>query len=148
MSKLPKNMEEKLTEQLIRHEGLRVLPYKDSEGKLTIGVGRNLDDKGIRRAEAMFMLSNDIAEAYFDAERFVGVKVFHELNEVRQIVLVDMAFNMGLTKLNGFKRFKSALMRHNYDEAESEMEDSKWCVQVGTRCRNLRRMMRTGDWSR
>lgn len=141
-------MQDRLEEQLIRHEAIRFFPYKDTVGKWTIGVGRNLDDRGITRDEAMLMLSNDIAIAHLDAERFVGAKIFHELNEARQMVLIDMAFNLGYDRLCGFKRLRKALGKHNYDEAEAEMEDSRWCRQVGKRCTNLRRMMRTGDYSR
>ena len=57
---------ETLIEQLMRHEGFRTKPYRCSAGKLTIGYGRNLDDKGITKAEAFMMLKNDIEEAYLD----------------------------------------------------------------------------------
>lgn len=60
---------QQLREQLERHEGLRLKPYKDTVGKLTIGIGRNLDDKGISRKEAFALLDNDIAEVVRQLEQ-------------------------------------------------------------------------------
>ena len=90
-----------LTQELLRDEGLRLFPYNDTEGKLTIGVGRNLTDVGISKAEAMSMLLADIrrTQAALDAQ----LPWWAHLDEVRQRVLVNMAFNMGIRKLLGFK---------------------------------------------
>ena len=131
-----------LTELLIKHEGFRLKPYKDSVGKLTIGVGRNLDDNGIRRIEAMFMLRNDIQDVYEQIERYSW---FHKCNEVRRLVLMDMVFNLGLPKFLGFKRMISALLSSNWEEASREMLDSKWATQVGQRAIDLAEMMFHGD---
>ncbi len=133
----------KIQALLIRHEGLRTHPYRDIVGKLTIGVGRNLDDVGITVEEAMFLLENDIRKAIRDLEAF---DFFDKLDDVRQAVLIDMIFNLGKGKFMTFKRMIRALKEGNYDKAAEEMETSKWCNQVGNRCKELVRMMRTGRW--
>ena len=83
---------QRLLDQLIRHEGLRLKPYRCTAGKLTIGVGRNLDDNGITRKEAQSLLANDVNRA--EAEVMRIVPQFHALDEVRQAVLIDMLFNV------------------------------------------------------
>ena len=74
----------RLHEMLIRHEGLRLKPYRDTVGKLTVGVGRNLDDVGITREEALMLLNNDIAEVRREVKR--AFPWFTRLNLVRQNV--------------------------------------------------------------
>ena len=133
---------EKLRSQLIKHEGLKRLPYIDSVGKLTIGVGRNLDDKGISNSEALNMLSNDIKIAETDARKLVAR--FPDLGDVRQRVLIDMAFNLGLGRLSKFKKTLAAIEAGDYKEASLEMLDSKWAAQVGRRANRLALMMATG----
>ena len=131
-----------IEDQLILHEGLRLKPYRCTAGKLTIGVGRNLDDKGITYDEAMFLLRNDIAEVTAQLERFDW---FRALGPVRRKVLVDMAFNLGMAGLLGFQKMIAALARGDYKAAADEMVDSAWYHQVGTRARRLVEMMRTGE---
>lgn len=131
-----------IEEQLILHEGMKLKPYTDTVGKITIGVGRNLDDKGITREEAFFLLQNDIRECVRDLERY---QWFKELDEVRKKVLVDMRFNLGPSRLQGFKKMIAALERHDYQSAANEMLDSLWAKQVKTRAERLAEMMRTGE---
>lgn len=130
-----------LQRQLITHEAIRRLPYHDSVGKLTIGIGRNLDDVGITRAEALYLLDNDI-------EKVISVVSFQpyweELNEVRQRVIIDMVFNLGWPRFSKFKKLIKALNDRNYTNAALEMLDSKWARQVGQRANRLAEMMRTG----
>lgn len=128
---------------LIRHEGLRLRPYKDSVGKLTIGVGRNLDDKGISEPEAMLLLSNDIGAALADAKTLVW---FNKLDSVRQDVIVNMIFNLGLPRFVGFKNTLRAIEMANWEEAVVQMLDSKWAKQVGKRAEDLAFMMMTGSY--
>jgi lysozyme len=128
---------------LVRHEGLRLKPYTDTVGKLTIGVGRNLDDVGISEAEAMLLLSNDISIARTDAEKFVW---FHKLDSVRQDVIIDMIFNLGLPRFLGFKNMLHAVEMSNWEEAVVQMLDSKWAKQVGKRAEELAFMMITGSY--
>ena len=135
---------ERLKAVLIRHEGLRLKPYRDTVGKLTIGVGRNLDDRGITKDEALYLLSNDIniVESELDRE----LPWWRYLDDIRQEVLVNMAFNMGLPKLKKFKRFLSALEKGNYETAADEMLASRWAIQVGRRADELSRAMREGEY--
>ncbi len=135
-------MEERLIKLLITHEGLRLKPYRDSVGKLTIGVGRNLDDVGITEEEALYLLKNDIKRVLdFLKER---LPYWNGLTETRKMALVDMCFNLGPGGFLSFKRMLAALERGDYEQAAREMLDSKWARQVGRRAEELAEMMREG----
>lgn len=138
----PVNLQ-RMQDQLIRHEGLRLKPYHCSVGKLTIGVGRNLDDMGITEDEAMTMLDNDINRVV--KVLLQHITTFDQLNEIRKRVLVDMGFNLGITRLMRFRRMLAALEIGDYDKAANEMLDSQWAKQVGVRASRLSRMMKTGE---
>ncbi len=133
----------KLKEQLIKHEGLELEPYLDSVGVLTIGVGRNLQDNGISYDEAIFMLENDIKRALEEIKS--SFEWFEELNEVRQIVIANMVFNLGITRFSGFERTIEAIEEEDFTEAAREMMDSLWARQVGKRARQLAVMMESGE---
>ena len=128
-----------LTEQLVRHEGLKLTPYFCTANKLTIGVGRNLEANGISRAEAMFMLENDIVKVMNELDD--QLPWWKELSTVRQHVLVDMAFNMGTFGLMKFQKTLQAIKEERYADAAAEMLDSKWADQVGNRAVALSRAM-------
>jgi Phage-related lysozyme (muraminidase) len=133
---------ELLRSQLERHEGLRLKPYRDIVGKLTVGYGRNLEDVGISRDEADFMLDNDIDQV----EQYLKtVDEYNELDEVRQTVLANLCFNVGFKGVIGFKRMWRALAKRDYEGAATEMLDSKWAKQVGQRAIELAEIMRAGD---
>ncbi len=131
----------RLLDQLIANEGLRLKVYRCPAGKLTIGVGRNLEDNGITKDEAVMLLENDISRV----ERELDQKLpwWRQLSEVRQRVVMDMSFNMGLPSLLGFKQTLAALKRGDYEAAAKGMEDSKWYEQVPVRAARLVAMMRT-----
>lgn len=131
-----------LASDLVDDEDIKLRPYRDSVGKLTIGVGRNLEDVGISRQEAMGMLSNDIARASADLDRVFPW--WTQLSEARQRALCNMCFNLGLTRLMGFQRMLAALQVGHFDEAASEMLSSKWAKQVGARATRLATLMRNG----
>jgi len=131
-----------LAKQLELHEGRRAHPYRDTVGKLTIGVGRNLDDKGLSEEEIDVLLDNDITEAWQELTR--SLSWFPSLDDVRQHVLLDMAVNLGVAGLLQFKKMLAACERRDFDGAAAEMLDSKWATQVGDRAKTLDRMMRTG----
>jgi|TARA_Y100000114_G_C11752498_1_gene325111 lysozyme len=131
-----------LLQQLQRHEGLRLKPYRDAVGKLTIGYGRNLDDRGISEDEAGFMLDNDIDQVVAELER---LPLYLGLDSVRQTVLANMAFNMGVPTLLEFRRMLGALAEKDWDRAADEMLDSKWARQVGSRAVELSELMRRGE---
>ena len=124
-----------------RHEGLRLKMYKCTAGKNTIGYGRNLDDVGISADEAELMLKHDLENAEQDAKKF---PVYEKLNQVRKDVIIEMVFNLGYSRLSGFKKMFAALERKDYDGAANEMLDSKWAGDVGERARTLAYFMRIG----
>jgi lysozyme len=125
-------------------EGRRRFPYEDSVGKVTIGVGRNLDDRGLSDEEIDFLLENDINIALRDAHT---LSFFDTLDENRQLIVVDMVFNMGINRFRGFINTIDALSKADYNRAADEMVDSKWYRQTGRRARKLVKAMRTGIWT-
>lgn len=133
-----------IAEQLIRDEGIRLMPYHDSEGFLTIGIGRCLDRIGISRAEAAMLLNADIARA----EVAVATRLpwAAGLDSVRRAVLINMAFNLGIGGLLGFVRALAAMERADWPAAAAEMRTSKWARQVGARAERLAEQLITGEW--
>ncbi len=134
----------KLAEQLKQHEGLRLKPYTDTVGKLTLGIGRNLEDKGITEQEALFMLNNDAD--YFYKKITKELPWIVNLNDARQNVLVNMAFNLGIRGLLTFKMTLSLIEYGDYDNAATEMLNSVWAYQVGQRAIELSKQMATGEF--
>lgn len=133
---------ERLKQILIKHEGLRLKPYTDTVGKLTIGVGRNLDDRGISKDEALYMLENDIKIVEKEAREIF--ENFDQLDDVRQEVILNMLFNLGKAKFLSFKKFIQAVKERNFEKAADEMLNSKWARQVGKRAQELSFAMRNG----
>jgi lysozyme len=133
---------ENVKQQLIRYEGLKLEVYKCPAGYQTIGVGRNLESKGISEKEAMVLLDNDIAEFTFALEETYDW--FEGLGENRQAVIINMAFNLGMSGLGKFKNMISAIENSDWEEAASQMMDSKWATQVGRRAEELSEAMKEG----
>lgn len=131
-----------MTRQLRLHEGERLKPYRCTAGRLTIGVGRNLDDRGITADESAMLLANDITRE--ETELLRALPWVAKLDEVRQRVLLDMAFNLGLAGLLAFKRTLATIQAGDYRQAATMMLDSRWAKQVGQRAERLSRMMATG----
>lgn len=128
--------------QLRIDEGVRTKPYIDTVGKLSIGVGRNLDDVGVRPDEIALMLENDLAEAEKAAR--ILVKNFDELSPMRKAVVLNMAFNLGINKLGQFVNTLRAINEGRFGAAADGMKASKWYGQVGERGRRLVEQMRNG----
>ena len=128
--------------QLRIDEGVRPKVYFDSLGIPSIGVGRNLRDKGLSMQEIDYLLDNDLADAERDARALVPS--FDRLSERRKAVLLNMALNLGRARLAGFKRFLEAVQAEAWEQAAVEMLDSKWAVQVGQRAQRLAQQMRQG----
>jgi len=128
---------------LILHEGEKLFPYKCSAGKLTIGVGRNIEDNGITKEESRYLLKNDIARIEKELEKFSFAK---NIDPVRKAVVIDMLFNLGLSRFRTFKKMIAALDRQRWDDAAAEMVSSAWFNQVGARAIRLVKMMRSGKW--
>jgi lysozyme len=131
-----------LISELERDEGFRLSLYKDTVGKLTIGCGRNLDDVGISEAEARMLLANDIAKTKSDLDR--RLPWWRALNEVRQRVLLNMCFNLGIGGLCKFEQTLALIKAGDYAGAADAMLKSKWATQVKGRATRLAAMMRTG----
>ncbi len=124
-----------LREQLIRDEEDRQFMYLDAGGVPTVGVGRNLRDKGLSLLERAFLLQNDIADHTLEVCQ--AIPWSEGLDEVRREVLINMSFNLGTAGLLQFVKFLAALKAKNYPLAAKEMLDSKWAPQVGGRAVRL-----------
>lgn len=133
---------DKLKTMLRLHEGERFYPYRCTAGALTIGVGRNLDAKGISKRCSDMMLEEDIDEVVLELDR--ALPWWRGMSPARQLVLADMCFNLGITRLLGFARSLAAMRAGDYETAAVEMLDSQWSRQVGQRAQRLARMMREG----
>ncbi len=94
-------------------------PYPDSVGKLTIGVGRNLDDVGLSEDEIDYLLQNDINRTLRDARSLV---YWDQLSDVRRVVVADLVFNMGLSTFSRFIGFNRAVRSKNWKRAALELE--------------------------
>jgi lysozyme len=128
-----------IEEQLIDHEGFEAKVYHCPAGKLTVGVGRNLEDKGITREEALYLLRNDIKECESDLNTIFDD--FKGLDDIRKNVLIDMRFNLGPNRFRQFKKMIEAVRQKDFQQAAEEMKDSNWYRQVGKRAENLCEMM-------
>lgn len=131
-----------LMQELVRDEGVRLKPYRCTAGKLTIGVGRNIDDRGITNAEAMYLLNNDMAIC--ESELTAVLPSWRELSDTRQRVLLNMVFNLGRDRMSKFTKFIGCLKMNDFEGAAKEMMDSAWATQVGQRAVRLRDMMLRG----
>lgn len=130
-----------IQDDLIRDEGVRLKPYKDTVGKLTIGVGRNLDDVGISETEAVNMLTADIERAESALRR--NFHWFIIAPEPVQRGLTNMAFNLGMQGLLGFRRMLSCLNAGDYAGAADAALDSNWAKQVGARAQRIADLFRS-----
>jgi len=133
---------QKMIKQLRLHEGERLKPYRCTAGKLTIGVGRNLEDRGITAEESAYLLNNDIQREW--KALTTALPWVTGLNDVRQRVLLDMAFNLGIAGLLKFKNTLATIQRGDFVKAADMMLDSLWAKQVKGRAVRLSQMMRSG----
>lgn len=134
--------EQRLVASLEKHEGYRDKAYQDTEGVWTIGYGTNLQELKIDEFLARKWLMEDLTEAIRGAKRFPE---YRDLDtQLRREVFVEMVYNMGPSRVAGFKNMLAAIRRQDWDDAASEMLDSKWARQVGRRARTLAENMRNG----
>ena len=140
----------RLSRMLKKHEGVETHAYTDSVGKVTIGVGRNIDPDGgfgVSPCEVDFMLGNDIdrveEELYAALPWLSGSKIA----EPRYDALINMCFNLGLPRFLKFKKALSAMEAGNYEIAAVEFLDSRWAKQVGKRADEVAEMIRTGEYA-
>lgn len=124
------------------HESRETHPYTDKVGKLTIGVGRNLTDRGLSGDEIDYLLGNDIDIADAICVDLFGFAVFRNASKPRQYALLSMAFNMGKPRLSGFIKMIAAVKAGDWNRAADEALDSKWAGQVGDRATEIADMLR------
>lgn len=139
-------MSERLKQQLKKHEGVRTHAYACSENKITVGVGRNLDSDGgigLSEDEIDYLLENDIWRCMKEVAFFPW---FSEINEVRQDAMINMCFNLGISRLRGFKNALASMEEHDYEMAANHFLDSRWAQQVGNRAVEVTEMIRTGQY--
>jgi len=134
----------RLIETLRRHEGVKNTLYKCTSDKWTIGVGRNLEDVGLSEEEIDMLLLNDIVRTKELMDDYIP---WHrDLDEVRQEALINFVFNVGIGTTMKFKNAMAALEEHDYDTAATEMLDSNWAKQVGSRAKEVTQMIKTGEY--
>ena len=155
----------KLIEELIKHEGMVLTVYQDTLGIDTIGIGRNLEDRGITKeelsdldipsidhvyeygiteADAVYLAENDVQ--IVEEELVRAHPCVDSLDAVRQLIVIDMAFNMGVPRLNKFKNMWAAIHAEDYPTAAKEMLDSRWASQVKGRATKLANAMHNGEF--
>ena len=135
-----------LIEMLKRHEGVRSTVYVCSAGYETIGVGRNISSSGIGLSddEVNYLLENDIERVI--KELSTEYPWFNSLDDVRKDAMIDISFNLGATRLRGFKRALAAMEVADYKLAAKEFLDSKWSRDVKGRSHELASMIATGEY--
>lgn len=139
-------MTEKLLEMLKRHEGVKSHVYRCSAGYETIGVGRNISKSGMGLSddEVDYLLENDIARVI--KELSSEYPWFNTLDDVRKDAMIDISFNLGATRLRGFKRALAAMEVADYKTAAKEFLDSKWSRDVKGRATELCYMIEMGSY--
>lgn len=131
-----------LKERIKQHEGKRNTPYKDSEGILTVGYGRNLRDVPFSDDEIDLMFENDFRAAVDRAESFF---VYPALNEARRGVLIEMIFQMGAKGVSKFVKFLDAAAEGDWQKAHDELLDSLWAKQTPERAEKLAKIFLKGE---
>ena len=134
-----------LIDVLVRHEGLRNKPYEDTSGHLTIGVGRNLDSLGLSDDEIYYLLKNDIRRCETELDN--SFRWYKDLDQVRQEAMINLCFNLGITRLRKFKLALRAMEVKDYEDASEEFLDSLWATQVGQRAVEVAEMIKTGEYN-
>jgi lysozyme len=137
---------QRLLETLKRHEGVRYYVYRDHLGYETIGVGRCINRAvglGLSPDEVEYLLINDVQRCIEELDG--AFEWFKDLDEVRREAMINLCFNLGLTKLRKFVNALEAMKQRNYNKAAAEFLNSKWANQVGERSREVAHMIRTGE---
>jgi lysozyme len=129
---------------LAGHEGKRKKVYRCPAGKLTIGVGRNLEDTGLRDCEIEFMLDNDVDEANGALQSLFGTDVVYSWTTEQRAALIDMHVQLGYYRFGSFKRMIQAIREDNWSAAAQEALDSKWAqIDVPERAVEIADLLRT-----
>ena len=137
----------KLRDMLKRHEGVKSHAYECSAGKITVGVGRNIDQDGgigLSDDEIDYLLDNDIVRCIQELNQNFGW--FNSLDDARRDAVINMCFNLGISRFAGFKNALAAMQSADYETAADEFYDSRWAKQVGNRAIEVCEMIRTGKY--
>jgi lysozyme len=137
---------ERLIFQLESDEGLRLQPYNDSLGFLTIGYGHLIDPRkggGISKEVAGAMLGQDTGNTVSSLKQFAW---FQSQDSVRQCALVNMAFNLGVAGLLHFPKFLMDMGNKDYASAVSELIGTPWQQETGARADRIIALIQTGAW--
>lgn len=132
---------QKLKEILVEDEGVRLYPYLDTVGKLTIGVGHNLTDLGLSQDAVNFIFAEDIQRLL--SSELGNKRWFKDLSDNRKVVVLSMCFNLGISGFLKFKKTIQYLRAKDYIAASKEMLDSKWARQVPVRAKKMSAIMKT-----
>ena len=145
---------DRFKQTLARHEGKRPRPYDDAngktigpsyrviQGKLTIGIGHNLEDNPLPDHIIDLLLDSDVATVLSQLD--ASVPWWRNLDEVRQEALANMCFNMGIASLLGFRNTLRHLKEGRYPDAASGVRNSRYYRQTGRRGEEVARMIETG----
>ena len=131
------SFDKELLDQIKEHEGLRLFPYKCPAGKLTIGYGHNLQDNGLSKSACEYILFEDIKEAKRNLYAVFTKDFFDTLNDNQKIALIDMMFNLGLSRFLTFKKFILAVKNKDFIKASAEIINSKAYQQNKSRYKKL-----------
>lgn len=131
---------EQIAQYIQAHEGLSLKPYYCTANKLSIGIGRNLDDRGITKEEALLLFANDLRLACSDLYRLFG-EDFKSFPDPVQLAFIDMMFQLGLPRFCGFKKMIEYAKAGNWKEAARELMDSKYAKQVTSRAEQNRDLL-------
>ena len=124
--------DQEIAEYVKNHEGLSLKPYYCTANKLSIGIGRNLEDRGITQEEAFFMFGNDLRLAVSDLNRVFGAD-FKGFPDKAKLAFIDMMFQLGLGRFSGFQNMSKYAIAGNGKEAARGLMDSKYARQVPSR---------------
>jgi lysozyme len=130
----------RIRDTLVKHEGLRLDLYQDHLGIYTVGVGHNIQERGISERVAYIMLEEDINVAVEDLQR--NISYFDKLPECVQEALVNLSFNLGIPRLMSFKKTLAYLREGKWEKAANELLDSRYATQVGYRAVEVAAMIR------
>ncbi len=140
------SIEPELIDQIKQDEGLRLEAYQDTRGNWTIGYGHTPATEGevwdLQRAEDQLIM--DLDQAADDLDK--ALPWAEGMGVVRWSVLVNMAFNMGLSRLEEFHMALAAMQSGDYETAAAQMLNSLWASQVGERAMRLAQQMETNKW--